>query len=275
MSKKTILFIPLIVLILVVACKKTEIKSQWSGHVIKIDGDNSDWENISAEYLKSPNSSLSIANDRQNLYVLLRFSDEILARKILSRGLFLYFDKDKKAGIRYWGNFAIADSLRSGRTRQNQIAKINQHKFPSPGNLGMIAVFNHDERELLREENDSELKANASFHNGVFSYEFSIPMHQEKGIPIELNANSDSKFKLGLLIGGIDRKQMEEKRQQRQSMGGRSGGMGGRRGGMGGRSGGMGGRGGSRGGRMGGDYQNRPSMAPQEVWINVQLATEK
>lgn len=278
MSKKAFFLAPFIILFLFTGCKKTEIKSQWLGQVINIDGDNSDWENVSAQYLKKPNSSISIANDEQNLYLLFRFSDENLARKILSRGLFLYFDKDKKSGIRYRGNFAIADSLRSRRTRQNQLAKINQHNFPPLGNLGMIAVFNHNERELLRENNDSGLKANASFRAGVFNYEFAIPLHPQKGIPIALAANSNNRVRLGLEIGGIDRETLEKMRQQRQSMGGQGEEMGGRGGRMGGRGGGMGGRGGGMGGRggsRGGDLRNRPNMAPQEVWLDVQLATDK
>ncbi len=271
MNKKTWFVVPLIILVFIIGCKKTEIKSQWPTLAIKVDGDNSDWENVSPEYIKNPNSAVSIANDEKDLYMLVRFSDEDLARKILFRGLVIYFDKDKETGIRYRGNFALAESLRSKRMQPDQPPMTNRPNFPDIGNLGMITVFNKNDKQLLGENNNSDLKAAASFHDGVFGYEFSIPMHPQKGIPIALAANSNNRVRLGLEIGGIDRETLEKMRQQRQSMGGQGGEMGGRGGGMGGRGGGMGGRGGNRGG----DYQNRPNIAPQEVWINIHLAAGK
>ncbi|NOY61169.1 MAG: hypothetical protein GXO75_19845 [Calditrichaeota bacterium] len=267
MRQKTLWLVPFFFYIFIFGCKKTEIASQWQNRTMKIDGDNTDWENTAAEYLKDPNAAVSISNDEQNLYVLFRFSDENLARKILSRGLLIYFNKDEKSGIRYRGNFALAESLRSIRTRQNQSPKTNQPNFPAIGNLGMIGVFNQNNKELLRENNDAGPKAAALFRDGVFSYEFSIP--------IELIANSDENAKLGFEISGIDRNRMKKIQQQRPSMGGRSDGMGGRGSGMSGREGEMGDRGGKRGGRTGRDFRYRSNMAPQEVWIHVQLATDE
>ena len=169
MRQKTYLLIFFLIYTFIYSCKNTEIKSQWQERTIKIDGDNSDWGNTATEYLKDVNAAIGICNDDQNLYVLFRFSDENLARKILSKGLVIFFSKDIKSGIRYRGNFALAESLRSNKALQFPAGKRKHPSFPVGRNLGMITVFSRDSQKLIQENNDSGLKAAALFYNGVFS----------------------------------------------------------------------------------------------------------
>jgi hypothetical protein len=111
-------------------------------------------------------------------------------------------------------------------------------------------------------------EAAANEKNGIFCFEFSIPLTGEEGSSFYLNLSNQNTIKVGLEIIGMSEEEqeklkaeMEERRNLMQSgdMGGRSGG--GKRGGM---------RGGGK--RGGGNQSQMPDMDGEEYWISVLLA---
>ncbi len=83
-----------------------------------LDGDPSDWEGIPIAYLKDSLHVSAIAHDDDNLYLMYRFADEGLARRLLMRGVTLWINGDGKTknkkeefAVRYPGSEQIAEQF--------------------------------------------------------------------------------------------------------------------------------------------------------------------
>ena len=126
-------------------------------------------------------------------------------------------------------------------------------------------IIQDDEKTERNEFSFDGPAAGSTYQNGVFCYEFRLP--------IPISTEMDKKLKLGLELGGMsdeDRRAMRQERGGMRGEGGRPGGMGGRPGGMGGRPGGMGGRPGSM--RDGDRLSGGIGFEKQEIWFSVLLA---
>jgi len=99
-----LLFSLLSIVIIFSGCGDKEIQSKWRTQNIIIDGNDSDWTN-SLVYYDDIKSLIGVQNDHDYLYLCLVTSDQQLERKILTKGLTIWFDNedkgDKKFGIRY------------------------------------------------------------------------------------------------------------------------------------------------------------------------------
>jgi hypothetical protein len=59
------------------------LESRLTAVAITLDGDPTDWHDAATVYLEQSLRSVSISHDRDNLYVMYRFSDRRLARERL------------------------------------------------------------------------------------------------------------------------------------------------------------------------------------------------
>ena len=279
--RRTAFFIVLFLgLSITLGCKGNKIQNQWVDQEIAIDGKYADWEGINQNILEDQNIVVGMANDENNLYLMFRGNDERMARRIRMMGVTVWLNKEGKKkkdfGILYTGSTDLHVSYRpdikSSDPRNQQMDERMQRmmarrreKLPKPG---MIMIIQGEDRSERNEYSLEGPAAGSDYENGVFCYEFKIP--------IPISTVSGNEVKLGLELGGIsdeDRKAMMQEMGGMRGEGGRPGGrMGGRPGGMGGRPGGMGGRpGGMRGGeRPAGGF----GFEKQEMWFTVVLAKE-
>lgn len=268
--RKTVFLIVLVLgLSIIFGCKGDQIQNQWVNQEIAIDGKFTDWDGISQNILEEQNVVVAMANDENNIYLMLRGNDENLARRIRMMGVTVWLNKEGKKkkdyGICYTGSTDLHISDRPGlrpdnerssqmEERMEKMREKFREKLPRPGR---IMIIQGDEKTERDESAFDGPAAGSTYENDVFCYEFKLP------IPINTELGKD--IKLGVEFGGMsdeDRNSMRQEMGERRG-GGRPGGMGGRPGGMGGRSGGM---------RGGGRPSDGFGFEKQEMWFDVLLA---
>lgn len=257
-------------IIFISSCNGTNINSQWTSSEIEVNGDFSEWANNDLHYLKEAEIMFGALNDSDNIYLMFRSTDPKLVRKIQRMGVTLWLDKEgkkkKESGICYTGSIDLNVSLKPETDFNNN----RQHSFgnredrreyqrrddlPGPGK---IFIINKEEKMMLSESNFEGPCAGSADNNGIFCYEFKMP--------IPVNCELGSELSLCMELGGINKEQLHEKKKGMGSRGGgmRGGGMkGGNRGG--GRGGGMGRQGGS-------GMRNTNMLEPTQLWMKFVLA---
>ena len=252
--------------LLICACKNVTMQLQRPFAEINIDGDASEWENAPLQFVEDFNGMLGLANDDDNMYVVFKFSDGMLARKIRRFGVAFWLDiesdKNKQYGIRYAASQELADSLdvmRPTFPNDNNEMKSRTPRFQARAvEPGFITLINGAQEDLLTENATTGPAAASKYEGGSYCYELRIPL------PLALE--DDGKLGIGIEVGGISQDDMKS---MRSNMGG--GDMGGRMGG--GRMGGGRRGGGMRGGSRPGDDM-RKGMEKQEYWFKAILAQQ-
>ncbi len=264
-------------------CLGKQVNSQWDQQKIAIDGNDNDWETYPIEYNEDLDIVYGVANDDDVVSLMLSFQDNRLAQMINARGITIWVDgsgkKRKHLGIRYIDENALDAGLerlgRMGRgSNDGRFVETRQQPVKLSGTFYLV---NEDSAELAIEASNA-IKVAVDYQNYTYSYEFRIPLREDKNSPVAVNARS-KKINVGLEIAGVDeetRQQIKEMMEERRNaMRGRGGG------GFGGPPGGGVGfgnrppRGGGRSGPLGG--MRNPddllkSLDAKEVWITVRLA---
>lgn len=264
---------PLVIaaLALMVGCQSEQVQSSWSMEHVLIDGQRTDWTGKPTTYLKDSAVQLGLCNDADNLYILLRFTDEKKAFVMRRNGLRIWFDnsgkKQKKLGIRYFGGPPLSEMQRwepTGRTIfQDSVNTERQRHLRDmqPPPVDQIDVIIDGGEQTVSLSDDGSGGPSASFHaaEGIYTYEFSIPLKKNDDDIFVIDAQPGQNINVGFEWGMSprDRRDRMRERGDRGEIGDLSGGRapGGRRGGP---------RGGFRGGMRG----------QQELWMEVSLASQ-
>ena len=223
-----------------------------ASRTITIDGDTNEWKGLPLTYLGKSVHYLSIAHDHDNLYLMWRFSDRRLARRIMARGVTVWLNGDGKRkesfGIRYAGSEELAAALRketaasrkrveqpagdendepargappddmpAGERRPDGMQRQGPARLQQPGTL---TVFNGDKMEVLYETNEHGPRAGSAVHDGVFGYELLIPLRLIGGKVAELTGGETQTLRIGVEIGGMS---YSERKAMREKAGGGSG----------------------------------------------------
>jgi len=253
MKKSIFIVISLIGFSLISGCGGDKIENQWLDQEIAIDGKYEDWEGINQNILEDLNIVVGMANDETNLYLMFRMNDERMARRIRMMGV-------SSTDLHISDRPGLRPTDERSTQMEERMEKMRERLGKDLPRAGRITIIQGDEKTERDESSFDGPAAGSSYQNGVFCYEFRLP------IPISVELGK--KLKLGLELGGISD---EDRKAMMQELGGRpGGGIGGRPGDRGGRPGGMGGRPGGMRGR------ERPSggfgFEKQEIWFNVLLA---
>jgi hypothetical protein len=248
-----------------------KIESTWKNQTITIDGDGQEWEGLPLRYQEEMKIVYGIVNDNMTIDFMIRFNDTSLASMFSMRGFTLWLNEEdsenKLIGIHYRDD-SMRDKYRGerGHRPRGQV----QEEQPSLQSLkpkGKFTLAQNDSATTLPVEDIISFKAAADAKDGIFCYEFRIPLTSMDGSPYFLNISNQKTIKVGLEIVGMSEEEQEklksEMEERRSSM---------PDGNMGDRSGGM--RGGTRGGgkRGGGNRPQMPDMDGEEYWISVQIA---
>jgi len=260
---KTLLFLTSTCLILLAACNKTQqVQTQWSSGPIKVDGEITEWNDMPMNYFEESGGGLGLCNDTEKLYILFRFNNAQWARSIRMGGLTLWLDNSGKKkmdfGIRYTGGPSLSDLQKVGGPgggfqgsltpeQQKRLAEVEKEMADQ---ITVIDKKGNREATLRPDGSGGPAVCFASLQ-GIYAYEFSIPLHKGDLFDWAIGAKPGQTICLGLEWGG-----MGDRQRMRQGMGGgmRKPPDGGGRGGRGGRPPGM----------------QRPEK--QEIWLKTQLA---
>jgi hypothetical protein len=291
------------------AAAADKIESSPTGDRIVLDGDPSDWEGVPIIYLKDSLHVSAIAHDDDNLYLMYRFADEGLARRLLMRGVTLWINGDGKTknkkeefAVRYPGSEQIAEQFKDEDPRKQQ-SQADTEGSETPGRggpppslasmrqvPGQLTVIRMGMKETGNENDTAGPTAASAFNEGVFCYELKIPIADIGGKIADASPAEKRQLAIGVQIGGMTQAEMESLQAAMREKMGATGGQGGQGGGgmgggapagmggggiggMGGGMSGMGGMGGGRGGGgMGGGEGDPRSQTDVEIeWLSVTL----
>ncbi len=203
---------------------------------VVLDGDDSDWNPTPSIYLEESLRAVSIAHDRENLFIMFRFADRDLARIIMRRGVILWFNGDGKAktkdedfAVRYPGSQQISENLDSGEFHGDgwRIADTDAsgHPYP-PGELaslrqvpGRLTVIRMGFKEPTAENSADGPAAESKYAGEHYCYELRIPFADIGGRIAEAAQSKNRKIAVGVEIGGLTSAEREMIRSAKRARG--------------------------------------------------------
>jgi len=267
---KFISFLLSLVVILTTGCGET-IQSTWKTQALTIDGNSEDWEGLPLQYQEDMKIIYGIVNDNETVNFVIRFNDTNLARMFSMRGFTLWLNDEnsekKRIGIHYRDDAMRDKFIAEGSNRSRGQAQKEQPPSQAAKPKGKFTLAKNDSLTAKPIADLPSFEAAADAQDGIFCYEFRIPLTSMDESPYFLNISNQKTIMVGLEINGLSE---EEQDKIKDDMEERQGSM--QDGKMGGRSGG-GKRGGMRGGKRGGaNRPQMPDMDGEEYWITVQIA---
>lgn len=265
----------------------------WAQQPIVIDGNSAEWHEPLNNYNTGTKLAFALANDRDNLYLIIESLDEMTTRKVISGGLTLTINTAGKKKDGFKINFlgmnrppqpagTAADSLAEKKHEAHENWSADKDSHETAIHVIEVAGFKNIPDGALSVPNQQNIQIAAAFNQRRdYICELAIPL-TELGLTgaevkaiaynIKFNKKNPSAEHKGGKDGGDTAGGMKG--------GGMGGGMKGGRGGGGGMGGGMsgGGGGGGRGGRRGGgtpastDGQDSMAGRASDFWIKYELA---
>jgi hypothetical protein len=193
--------VSLFFVIFIGGCSGAKLASTFSQMDIEIDGDIGDWEQLPA-YTQRDGIRLSIANDREYLYILFVTSQRDIARQVLMRGMTLWFDPNggtkRTIGLAYPLGIlepGMRDIERPDRLEMRQDVmnrSLNEFEFYGPQEHDRLRVAKTQGKGIEVEVNDER---------SLFIYEAKIPLIFSARQPYAIEASPGSAVGLAIEIG--------------------------------------------------------------------------
>jgi len=240
-------------------CKeKINLDSKWAENTVTVDGHGNDWTDLSTSYFPDQEAVIGVANDSTRLYLMVRFRDAKWARAIKTSGLKLEFQtgsKDQKTfTLRYRGGPTPEQIQQvTGRPPSDARPDFPGEFRPPESDQRVFTCYIEnriDEKEIPVDGAEGPVAA-FGMDQGLFTYEFSIPLARGEVRYYGLGVGAGKKVTLDATWGDMD-----EMRLGRLEPGGFDGGPPG---------GGMPGGGMPGGGPPGGMGRQRPDMPEKQV----------
>lgn len=230
------------------------LQSHAPEHEVTIDGSVRDWAG-SITSMDSENISVGVLNDSEFLYVMLIANDPAVVRRIMDRGLTLWFDPkggtEKAFGIRFPLGLQASRGGRASGAPMNSAAR--QRRWRS--SLSEMAILGGDgQQRRISATAIPGLTARAEVNLGSLQYELKVPLQHGSVHSYAVGAAPGSTLGMGMETAGADEERVDTQPSSRTGAGQRTMGRGGRR-----------------GGRMQGQRSSR-QPGTLKVWSEVALA---
>lgn len=247
----------------------------WVQQPVKVDGISDEWHEPLNNYNTDTKLAFALANDQQNLYIIIESLDEVTTRKLMSAGLTLDINTagKKKDGIKI--NFLGMNQPPAPHEKNDTLSHPETNEFEHGGvhTIQVSGFKNIPDGSLAMPNKDGIAVAAAFNKQRDYICELAIPLNQ-----LGLKGNETKAIAYNIKINSGAEHHRREMPVGEGSTGGGHGAPGGKGGGMGG---GMHGGGGGRhgGGGMGGGKGARNSegandqhTAAADFWIKYELA---
>ncbi len=257
-------FFIILIFATLVGCGDQTIRSYKKTSDIIIDGNGKDWSETPLEYNEDMKMVYGVVNDETTLSLMARFSDRQLLRMFQSRGVVLWFneknDTDKNIGIYFVDKNMPQIGLKKEGRQRSQANEGLQKPFQLTGSFFVV------KEDTIPINDIEEIEAAADYIDGLFCFEFRIPMQNDEYNPYALSFPENSEIGAGIEIAAISKELREKMKAQlaEKKSGMRGGGRPG--GGMSGSD--------KPGGRMkGGNRGNRtmPDFEKKEIRFTIKL----
>ncbi len=169
-------------------CKDSAVPVHWADEAITVDGQSSDWRDLTTRYFEEEKIVLGLANDSERLYILFRFGDPQWARSIRMSGLTLRFDPeggDNTFTLNYNGGpspehfRALGPGAEGDGSRQRTTAGIEAgDEPPMRPREPQLQIEIEDRISRMPIASDGSVGPMVAFamDHGMYCYECSIPL---------------------------------------------------------------------------------------------------
>jgi len=227
----------LLVSVMPTACKDGTIQSQWAGDGLLADGRMADWNDIATTYLEDQEAVVGLANNDENLYVMVRFRNPMWARTIHMSGLTVWLNaeggKDRDFRLTFLGGPSMeqirqADSGSFGSPRDGggqSPDRMGRGMTPKPDQLTCFIEGRIVEKPIPCDGTEGPSAAGAYDHD-FYVYEFKIPLQESAVRSYGLGVEPGATIGIGAEWGEMTRPERPVGDRRGGGMGGgRSGGM--------------------------------------------------
>ena len=203
------------------ACSGSQlVTSQKNAGEIKIDGNSSDWKQLTS--MKGENISFGFSNDDNNLYLIMITNDRNKIMNILRGGLKVWIDpgnSNDKIGIKYPDSPDPADMMEQMKNQRMQDktgmdgknpGEMNESKDLDPAMTLFLSqqkelyIINQDDKVLKSfPVNGSSYQANLKVDRNNLCYELKIPFGNKPLLNYIPKNNADGKISVNFVSGDL------------------------------------------------------------------------
>ncbi|MDR2293474.1 MAG: hypothetical protein LBE11_08395 [Prevotellaceae bacterium] len=181
--------------------EKEPLKAEFIKNIV-IDGDDSDWESAIALFDESSGLMYSIANDDENIYILVKATVESAMTKFVMGGVEIWISADgkdrRKTGIKYPVPLSMEERFRSmnrNATREEMQRQENERTYKTMDLRGFENI-----KDNTYKVDELDIKAEYSGKNGNTVAEYKIPFNTFcKAEQI----NGENIFAIGVVLNGM------------------------------------------------------------------------
>ena len=180
---------------------KEPITAEFINNIV-IDGDDSDWESAISFFDEDSGLMYSIANDEENIYILVKATAEAAMTKFTMGGVEIWISTDgkekRKTGIKYPIPLSWEERFASRSNNVTREDRRRQERERTYANMELRGFENIKDNSYKVDELD--IKAEYNGKNGNTIAEYKIPFSTFCN-PEQIN--SETVFALGIVLNGI------------------------------------------------------------------------
>ncbi|MDR2126092.1 MAG: DUF4175 domain-containing protein [Prevotellaceae bacterium] len=200
---KTILLLSILILCFnaTAQTEKEPLKAEFINNIV-VDGDDSDWESAVSLFDESSGLMYSIANDNENLYILVKATVESSMTKFIMGGVEVWISADgkdkRKTGIKYPVPLSWEERFRSinrNATREDMQRQENERTYKTMELRGFETV-----KDNAYKVDELDIKAEYSGKNGNAVAEYKIPFNTFCKTE---QINGENIFAIGIVLNGM------------------------------------------------------------------------
>jgi hypothetical protein len=181
--------------------EKEPLRAEFINNIV-MDGDDSDWESAISFYDESSGLMYSVANDDENLYVLVKATAQAAMVKFTMGGVELWVSADgkekRKTGIKYPIPLSWEERMSSrdrNATREERRNNENERTYKTMEVRGFDNI-----KDKIYAVDELDVKAEYSGKNGNSIVEYKIPLALFCK-PEQING--DNVFAIGVVLNGM------------------------------------------------------------------------
>jgi hypothetical protein len=177
------------------------LKAEFINNIV-IDGEDSDWESAVSFFDENSGLMYSIANDNENLYILVKATAESSMSKFVMGGVEVWISADgkdkRKTGIKYPVPLSMEERFRSmnrNATREEMQRQENERVYKTMELRGFTNI-----KDNTYKVDELDIKTEYSGKNGNTAAEYKIPFNTFCN-PEQING--ENVFAIGIVLNGM------------------------------------------------------------------------
>ncbi len=222
----TLILILLVIPLIFSGCGGIELQSFWIKTDIKIDGNTVDWFEVPIHTFKNHAATLGVCNNKENLYLLFRFTNPEWLRVASDRGFVIWFDpsgeREKNLGLRYLNRppYKLKESSDKPVIIEDYWGGWQPKQGLEPEAKERLLLLRNPEKpgKQIRTDGMDGPQVKLGHYEGIFIYELILPFKLLKPVPNVTDTLPHVPYELDICLefGGLNEASLAKLKQQMQ-----------------------------------------------------------